>query len=161
MAHTVELPTASVPRFPDRCVVCGRERPGDAVDLRAFFNAMQPLDDSVGKIHHVQVPACAGCKGKLVRSRWIGKAVFGVCVAIGTALIFGLTQLGWVEGWLAYVAILVALAVPLAIGQLLYTAHFDFSPWDRRLVFEFRSRDYAEAFEAINEPAKAVLAASE
>ena len=37
------------------------------------------------------------------------------------------------------------------VGKLLYPPLFDFSPWNDSLVFEFRSRAYAELFARLNE----------
>ena len=35
--------------------------------------------------------------------------------------------------------------------RLLYTPILDFSPWADRLAFEFRSRELAESFAALND----------
>lgn len=154
MPHTVELSAEVAPRFPDRCVVCGRDAPGDATEVSAMFNGQKPLTEAVGKLHRAAIPSCTACKAKLIRSRWLSKAIMGAAVLVAAALMYGLTQLAWLSGWRAYVAILVVALGPLLVATWIYTPYFDFRPWDRRLVFEFRSREYAEAFVAHNRGAR-------
>lgn len=152
MTHSVELSAEHQPLFPDRCLVCGREQPGDSASFTAVLNAYKPLDEEMFKSHQAALPVCTGCKPKLRRSRWIGKLVIGVGTVVASVLILILSQLelAWFTGWKSYAVIGVLLLGPLLVASMIYTAHFDFSPFERRVHYDFRDRGYAEAFAELN-----------
>lgn len=148
MMHAVEVEADSPPVFPDRCVVCAKHQPGDGAQMTALFNGMKPLEDELFKLHRATIPVCGGCKSTLHRSRWLGKLVFAAAIVVSVVLILGMLELpgAWLEGWVGYAVLAAAGLGPFIVAMLVYTPYFDFSPWDRRVIYEFRDADYAKRF---------------
>ena len=153
MSYTVELEMESEPTFPDRCVVCGAQDPGSHVLMVARFNGMKPLDEDLARPHRAQVPTCPGCQSALRRSRWLGKLTMAIATLCAAGAVVALTMVPpqYFDGWMGYGALALAIGLPLGIGIRSYSSYFDFSPWGRRMMYEFRGRDYAQAFAEAND----------
>ena len=74
--------------------------------------------------------------------------MFAAAIVVSVVMILGMLELpgAWLEGWVGYAAFAVAGLGPFIAATLIYTPYFDFSPWDRRVIYEFRDADYAKRF---------------
>ena len=153
MPYSVDIPKTQTPTFPDRCIECGELAPGTTLSYSSSTSAWKPLKEPLWKNWKVDVPVCEGCKPALRRGKWWGRLVFGIAIAVALGIMF-LVITVWptvVDRWTGYLVIIGAIAVPLLVGQAIYTPSIDFSGFADRLSFDFRSKDYAKDFAALNE----------
>lgn len=153
MPHRVDIPKTQTPAFPDRCVECGQESPGTTLTYSASTSAWKPLKEPLWKGWKQEVPVCEGCKGALRRGEWLGRLVFAASIAVTLSILLLMLSFSptFADGWVGYVVLFAAIAVPLLVGQAIFTPSIEFSGFAERLVFNFRSPDYAEEFAALNE----------
>lgn len=78
--------------------------------------------------------------------------MFAASIAVAVGILFTVFSLSpsVAERWTGYVVILGAIAVPLLVGQAIFTPSIEFSGFADRLVFNFRNSDYAKDFAALN-----------
>lgn len=149
----VELKSGAAPIFADECIICGTARPGARVLMTARFNDIQPANDALFEAHHAHVPVCEACTTRLRGSRWLGKSLFWVAVAIGAIGLIAYIEHApaWAHNdWLMSGLIIVAGALGWAAMSFIYTPHFDFSPHGHFVIYSFRDVNYAQQFARIN-----------
>lgn len=153
MPHRVETPKTQTPVFPDRCVECGEAAPGATLTCTSSTSAWKPLREPLWKGWKQEVPVCEGCKGALRRGKWLGRLVFAASIAVTLSVLFVMFTFSpsFADGWTGYAVMFGAIAVPLLVGQAIFTPSIEFSGFADRLVFNFRSPDYAKEYAALNE----------
>jgi hypothetical protein len=85
MGASIRLARSKIPTFPDRCVFCGAEHPGETVKLLAY---------PPGQGTRIVVPTCRTCRYSM-RRPW--KIALGVLVGL-TALAGGFLLAGLLQG---------------------------------------------------------------
>jgi len=152
MPHEVEVPKQRPLVFPDGCVVCNANPDGHTVRIAAGASGYKPLREPLGQPWAADVPACHGHVGALLRSRSVGKLLFGGSIAVSVAALLAMIELApSVTGWASWLGVAAAVGVPLFLANRAYTPIFGIEAWGDRLVLAFRSRAYAESFAALNE----------
>jgi hypothetical protein len=152
LSTDVRLPKMQEPVFPDRCVVCGRPKPDDRVEVgtRAIGWWTWVFGES-GKRFAVQVPACAGCGRRLTSRRrrdMVLIFLFGFAgVGVGDYLFGTMPYLA--RSWLVWGIFLVGL-VSYAVWYVVFPPPFGLTAFSDSVNYEFRDRDYAEEFAALN-----------
>ena len=151
----VNLPKSHPPVFPDRCVACRADRPG--ATYRAGTNAIGWWTLSLlsfGRRFTVEVPACASCRGRMRRQRWLQLAVNAIVIAAGVAVAGSLLQ--WYQGpfkrWLM-LAIVVVCLLPVILWETFFPRPFDMTASSNNVDYEFSDSAYAEEFAALNQVA--------
>lgn len=148
----VTLPKSRSPVFPDMCISCGASSPGAL--YRASTHAVgwwTWLLWSFGKKYQAEVPACAPCRDRMVRQRWLQLGVNVVFIVAGV----------WTAGWLlagyqgpfkAWLMMGIALVclLPLFVWETIFPKPFDMTATAEKVDYEFRDRDYATRFAALN-----------
>ena len=147
-ASVVSLPRGTVPKFPDRCVLCGRHHPGtttfttrDALKGKALWAGWYSLE----------LPACKRCGWRLLLSQVSHGLVIVLLVALAAGG-FGYVQSRASTGVaLLSVAVLDLVAIwTYARWGLRHPPQFAVDPNDKRVAFEFRDIAQAQEFAAIN-----------
>jgi hypothetical protein len=148
----VVLPRRTAARFPDRCVLCGKDRPGSSTRVVA-------RDGLAGRRlasgwFAVRVPCCLACGWRLQLGRLGGglrtlAVGFGGIALAGVGLhrAFGLD--GFVLG-LSSFGITLAFLVVLVLWEQAHPPAFALDVHRDTVEYEFRSRDRARDFAAIN-----------
>ncbi len=152
VTHDVDIPKSATPRFPDRCVECGASAPGATCPVSTVFGRRKPLREEAFKSWTFEVPCCPDCARALRIGRWKARVLFFTAVGVAVGAMFGAVTL-WpslLDSWLMYVVVLAAVAVPIAVGQSIYTPSVEITPVGDELSFAFRDRAFAEGFAADN-----------
>lgn len=154
LSTDVKLPKQVTPRWPDRCVACGRASPGASarlVDRSTTWWTTVTLQ--FGKRLAVHAPACAGCARRL---EWRQRLDFLAMVAtVGAGLWVGASKVaprlpGWpwslVVGACALLAYLPVVVVRVAVSP----PRFGITAWGDAIDYEFLDEGYARDFAALN-----------
>jgi hypothetical protein len=147
---TVTLPRGRAPRFPRRCVACGRDNPAGSARIVAR-DGLWGAAFWAGWFS-VVVPCCPRCARPLQAWR-LARAALTLLIA-GAAFAFGVVVLlpGW-PGWAAGLAVL-ALCTLGFLGQFAWgmarPPPFSLDPHDRHVEYEFRDTALAEQFARLN-----------
>lgn len=144
-AVRVGLPITHDPIFPDRCVVCLRERPWAGVTLW-ISNALGVWALS-GPRRRVRFPACRRCAWRVRLGRLGATGIFlAICVvALGIQRKF-FPGLSGMTAKAVGAGIAVAIGVPLLLWQIFRAAPVDMTRFGDSLIYEFRDPDYAREF---------------
>jgi|CXWL01.1.fsa_nt_gi hypothetical protein len=159
--HDVPLPSNRRPQFPDRCVSCEREHPGNTVRLSVTGAGTTPgaaesmLDLALGSTAvssnrrvTVEAPACVGCGNALLRRhRW--KTFWLYTGALGGTLLLLLILAGGGSVWFGLAALAMGILAPV-IWELRWPPGFTFTPAGAQITYEFRSERVAQEFAASN-----------
>lgn len=152
LSTDVRLPKSQAPKFPDRCVVCGQEKPDGTVRVStraigwwtwAFWLP--------GRKFSVDVPACSCCGGRLRRQhlfRWLTMIAL-IAVAVPVVMPFLNDLKGPIRKWVGLAAVLVVVS-PYFIWQTFFPPPIDLTAHSDSVDYEFRDRAYAEEFAALN-----------
>ncbi len=160
LASIVRLPHTMTPEFPDRCVACGRERPGDhfAISARAtgLDAVFMPILWLVRRAVRTGAPACPPCRDAAGRQRrWRGLLVIAV-VGVAVPLIYPLAK-SWGLPRAAVKLIAGALCLvplgPIALWMIRHPPAFGILPGTDHVDYEFADPDYARDFAAANNAA--------
>ncbi|MDF1798450.1 MAG: hypothetical protein P1V81_04690 [Planctomycetota bacterium] len=153
LSHDVRLPKDQEPRFPERCVSCGRGEPEDS--YRVGTNAIgwwTFTSFSFGRRFVVEAPACVPCADAMGRQRWRSRGFTLVLTILAVAI--ALSLFGDMEGPARrYVAMGVMLLVmaPYILVQVFWPPVFDVTAFKRSVDFEFANLDYAHEFAELND----------
>src|SRR5439155_11209867 len=152
LSTDVNLPKTQQPVFPDRCVACGQEQPGNT--MRVCTNAIGWWTITLwwfGPRFCVDVPACDGCRHTMRQQRWIrhvitwGLGIIGVVVAV--------SLLQWYRGpfkrWLALGVALTCMS-PWFLWETVFPPVVDLTAYADTVDYEFQNADYAREFAALN-----------
>jgi hypothetical protein len=152
LSTDVRLPKAQEPVFPDRCVVCGQPDPVDRVEVATGSTGWWTwLLRHSGERFSVQAPACPDCVLRLTarRRRDIVLLYLFAIAAVGVATyLFGSVR-GPHRKWLT-IGLALAGLVPYAVWQAFFPPPIDLTAHSDTVDYEFRDRDYAEEFAALN-----------
>ncbi|TNE50271.1 MAG: hypothetical protein EP343_08940 [Deltaproteobacteria bacterium] len=154
MPYDVLIPKEQQPIFPEQCIECGQDNPGDTVRFRSSMPTRKPLKEAVFKSWTFDVPCCPGCKRKFHRGRRLGKVLFGVGVLVSVLLLLGVIQF-WPgllkSNWLGLLVVFGAIVLPVAAVNALVSAAVEVHPRGDSLYCSFRDSSYAEAFAELND----------
>lgn len=158
LAATVRLPRTVTPVFPDRCVACGRERPGDHFEISARATGLEALFTPILWLFRRSVrtgaPACPPCRDAAGRQRrWRGVVMIAV-VGVAVPLLYPVTR-SWGMPRAATKLIAGALClvplVPIALWMALHPPAFDITPGTDHIDYEFADPAFARDFAAAND----------
>ena len=154
MGHDISLRIGAKPRFPDRCVVCGRESPGHHMEVRdyefkwwmTFFWWMH-----WSRAYSVVAPICPACHRKYRREVWIRRIITWAYIAVACVVAFPMFEMfpRWIRKYAAMGVVLV-LFLPFAIVSVVYPLPFEVEVDGKNVEFKFRRADYAEEFAELN-----------
>jgi hypothetical protein len=153
LSTDVNLPKSHVPRFPDKCVVCGCQSPANTVRLMTGSVGWWTwIFWWYGKPFVVKAPACRRCGWKLHAARWNA-----LIVTLGLAfLIFWFLDpilaahvpralRKWALVGSAFLCLL-----PLFAFQVYFPQAFDITAYGDNVDYEFRNAWYALEFASLN-----------
>lgn len=148
----VRLPKDQVPKFPDRCVVCGREKPDGTVRVGTRAIGWWTWAFWVpGRKFALDVPACSWCAARLRRGRlfrWLTLAALALAAVFTIAPFFeGVPRP--LRRWLVLGAVIVVL-LPWFTWEVMFPPPIDLTAYGDAVDYEFRDRAYAEEFAALN-----------
>ena len=146
----VVVPRFPPPRFPDRCVSCGRESPGASAHL---LSQAPSLGRYIIDTYSVEVPACRSC-GTMLHVRRIGRTllIFG---AWGGAVALGISQrTSGLAFALPIVLALVAVGVGVIAVRRWFPAQFDLDAGSDSVTFRFQDLSLGYEFRALNPAAR-------
>lgn len=157
-ATDVRLPRSQRPRFPDRCCVCLRPRPGDVLPVArrgGFFwlDLLMPWVILARKPVRCEVPVCATCRVDAIRYRRIQGAVLGVAVVVALLLVKPwVDSFGWSRGTRRYATIGIAIVAiaPILVWLAVRPRAVDLTVSAEWVEYEFADAEYAEDFRALN-----------
>ena len=148
---TVELPRPTTPRFPQRCIFCGRSNPDATLKVRGHQIRWWTVGLGLlvalihlWKPHVAQVPACTGCRTRFRRQQIVRPlvALLVLVPALTLVAVFGSERAVTVASVLL-VAFLPrrALYAPPPVEAALFA---------RSIEFEFTDAAYAQEFAGLN-----------
>ncbi len=153
LSHDVKIEHKRPIRFPDLCVVCGSEHPGDllAFSRRRFALWQISIWFIPGRKVSVEIPACQDCRIKAVR---MGRnrmllTIAALCIVAGLMFFF-FGNIRRRFGRLATMALLFAGISPLFLWEVLHPLPFDMTVFRDSTTYEFRNLHYAELFAELN-----------
>ncbi len=85
MSTSVTLDVTRNARFPDRCILCGHQGPGDSLELSASPDANWRWLFRKPAARTIQVPACTTCYELMSRQRQLRR--WGVVIALAAAVV--------------------------------------------------------------------------
>jgi hypothetical protein len=152
LSTDVNLPRKIEPKWPDRCVCCGRPNPGGTVRVwTASIGWWTVLFWQFGALYSVTVPSCAICAKRLWAMR-VAKFVLNCVLAFA-----GVTVAFWIlksyEGpFRKLLAMVIALVffLPYVFWETFFPPAFDITCFANTVDFEFRDPAYAAEFESLN-----------
>jgi hypothetical protein len=148
----VNLPKSYTAVFPDRCVKCGQDQPGDT--YRATTRSVGWWTVTFwagGEKFGADVPVCPGCKGDMTRQRWARNLVCWAFMLGGAGVALWLfkdfnRRLGrWLAGGIVF-----ACLVPYLAWEIFFPRPFDLTAFAETVDYEFRDPAYAAEFARLN-----------
>lgn len=151
-AVVVSLPKTHVPRWPDRCAVCGVVNPRGKVAVTSFFvNTTATLLRSFGPLCWIEMPACSECGRSMRRRVLLLRLLF--CVGFAVSLTTVVAVFGWYrdagERLLWKVAV-VALWSPWLMLMFWFPAPLSLSVDDDEILYGFASPEFEQEFKEVN-----------
>ena len=143
----VALPRYPPPRFPHRCVVCGRGNPGTTAELLAGV----PAGRSVRSFdsYSVEVPCCRRC-AMVLHARRMAPALVTFGVVISGAMFVVLRERAALVTALIPVAAVLVMAVGLAALERWFPLRFDIAASTDSVTFKFSDLSLGYEFRALN-----------
>jgi hypothetical protein len=148
----VTISQLTKPRFPHRCVVCGRDNPPTTASLTGR-DAMAGRAIWAGW-YSVEVPCCHLCGWRL-HARRLGGSLGLMIILVGGLTLYEFLRRITAE-WLAAVtasATGLALLITKVLWDQRFPAPFDFEPSGNDVTFDFRDLSLGYEFRAVNAPA--------
>src|SRR5258705_9327411 len=121
LPRCVTLPIASSPEFPDRCVACGRERPGASFEVACRVPPRSRFDPPWRRPRFAfAAPCCEACARAWRRSRRLRRAAAAALAVLGAFAAVAATR-GYEGPWAHWIPVLFALPLllPLFVYELL------------------------------------------
>jgi hypothetical protein len=152
LSTDVSLPKSWKAIFPNRCVACGRGYPGGSIRVGTFtIGWWTYLFWSYGRWFAVDVPACDGCRRRIVLQRWLRRVICLGLIVVGVWI--ASSWLGPLRGlakrWAAMGIVLVGL-IPWFAWEILFPRPIDLTARADTVDYEFRDADYANDFACMN-----------
>lgn len=149
MVSTVRLPKTKAPDFPKLCVACNAVAPRASVRMFTSAIGWWTALFAFGAIHRVDIPACQVCARRLWWTRLFRFLVTVLCISVGVGIADHLTRgMRW-RKLICLGGALLAL-LPWLVWQAIFPAAVDMTAYEKTIDYEFRDRDYAEEFAALN-----------
>ena len=152
LSTDVNLPRDVKPRWPDRCVCCGRAGPGGTVRVwTASIGWWTVVLWQFRALYSVRVPACPPC-GRRLRAARLARFVVTWALAIAGVAV-AMWVLGSYQGaFRKPLGILIALVClsPFLFWEVVFPPAFDVTCFRKTVDFEFRDPAYAAEFESMN-----------
>jgi hypothetical protein len=149
----VNLPKSYTARFPDKCVVCGLDRPDSSVRLiTGSLGWWTWLLWCFGKPFTVMAPACGFCAWGLHLRRIIILLITIAAIVVVMWLVWPTISADvprFARKWVAMGLILVCL-LPWFIWQAFFPHAFDVTAYEDSVDYEFRDKELAVEFAALN-----------
>jgi len=153
MSIDVNLPRSHPARFPDRCVVCGRDGPqSHARIVTGTLGWWTWVVWWWGGPFMVKAPACPGCAWKLQGKRGASVLVTILLAALALFLVwpwFKDTVPPGLRRW-AMMGLALACILPQIVIEVLYARPFDVTAFADSVDYEFTSHLYAAEFAVLN-----------
>lgn len=139
------------PKFPELCARCGAlptttiDVKGDAVGWWSYMR-MGWLFSILGG-RGFQVPVCDACAAAIKRERLLRKA--GEWVVLIAAAVLGIWLVGDIdgmEGYLAFMAVGVLVALPYVAFEIIHPPTVDITVTQSSVTFHFTNQQFAKAF---------------
>jgi hypothetical protein len=149
----IRLPRRAAAVFPDRCVACGKERPGDhiALTVRAsgLWDLFLPWIYFTRKPVRCQAPACPPCRDAAVWQRRVRFGALIIMIAVAIAFVRP-----WVKSWglsrgstrLLTLAISIVPLVPWILWLVVRPPPIDLTVHRDTVEYEFADAAYAKEF---------------
>lgn len=159
LATSVSLHKDARPVFPDRCVVCAATGPTARVRFRGLgaggaLSLFVPGFWIFTKSRVYEAPACAGCKGRFVRQRWLRIVLTWVLVLVAVGLVYPyVSHFAFVPRRLAAAALALVVLAPWIVFEVFFPRYLDITVHADRVELDFASRPVAVAFREANEGA--------
>ena len=152
LSHDVRLRKVITPIYPDRCVVC--QRPGPDAHVSVWTHSIgwhTFVFWHFGRLFRAKVPACAACRRRFNRHKWLRWGLNGVMLAAALWLVLYL--LGEYQGplrkWVWMGAALLVLA-PYWLIEAFYAPAVALTAYSDEVDYEFADRSYAVEFARLN-----------
>ena len=153
LSTDVKLPRTQLPIFPDKCVVSGESNPGETsqfkVDSLSWSSTHAASKD--GAVSVIDVPVMNVYQRKL---RWQKKLQLLLYIVYGTvAAVVAMNVDDWLGRDLSRLQTLIAVVVgviPILVLQVSFPPAFAVRASGDKIVYEFKSAEYAKEFEALN-----------
>ena len=160
LSTDVKLRRDYVPKFPDRCIACSQDAPGHLLRVSTHTIGLMTLVTlHWGSRFSAKVPVCRSCARAWRLQAWLRRVVTWTFAIVGVAVAFRVlsSYRGVFRRWIA-TGIAVACCLPLILWQTFFSPLVDLTAFAETVDYEFRDRDYADEFAALNE--EAVLSVS-
>ena len=152
LSSDVKLARGFEPRFPQRCVRCGKDAPEDTFAVRSpvitwwsLASFLAPLFALFTNTERVEAPACTACAKAMGRVRTGRGALGWVLIAIVFALAFTFG----VKKWVLVTGVLLAI-VPEILLDVFVPQSFDTTVFREHVDYEFRDAEFAAEFAELN-----------
>lgn len=152
MSTDITLPRAAKPVFPDRCVACGLLGPDSRIRVVTYAIGWWTIVFWVsGRKFWAEVPACKGCRLRMVRQRWLRRFMEWplILLAVVAAFHFLDGYQGPFKRWLVMGIVLVSL-LPWLLWEIAAPPPIDLTASSTTVQYEFRDEEYAAEFLALN-----------
>lgn len=153
LSTDVSLPKSQEPVFPDKCIVCHAESPGNTVKIGTnSVSWSSVLLWWFGSWYRVKVPACKTCAFRLQARR---QGAMVVCLILTAVVVFFLAP--WLtplvakplRRWVLMIGVLLCLS-PFFLWEVLFPPAFEMTAFTDSVDYEFRDANYAEQFMELN-----------
>ena len=150
----VNLPKSYTALFPNRCVICGKEAPGDTYSVTTRTIGSGTAVTTAGPKFSVEAPACRGCRDRMRHRVWrrIAENVVFLLIGLGVGVRVIAGSHTAFANVILFVICLLCL-VPLVAWRMFHPLPFDITAFSDTVDYEFRDRAYAEEFAALNQDA--------
>ena len=157
LSTDVNLPRNHIALYPSRCVRCGDDPAGTTIRLWTHTLGWWTWALWMfGRGFTTNVPACAGCCWR-IRFQRVGRVIVTLAIAAGFMFFV------WpyvddlvarpIRKWVAMALILVCMA-PHILWEILFPPSIDITAYSESVDYEFRDREYAYEFAALNDDAE-------
>ena len=151
MASIVKLPRSVTPAFPDRCVSCGSEQPGNSYPAAPVLFWGRELLPGRSDAFAVNVPACNDCKAfmeRQSRARFLADALTTIAGAAAAILVLVVHPgpIGWLFAAGAYCLVI----QPLVIWEVFRPRPILLTLSGKTVEYRFRDEFYSIQFRAFN-----------
>jgi len=154
MPTQVIVPFDAEPRFPERCILCGEQRPSDRIAITRGVGYRGVLSPPIATRRlSVRAPVRDGCKWAFRRSAWFRNGVSGVLLGIAFTVSILITRgEPWSSRRLVSLVVLLVVWGPYHLWASRHPVAVDFGPGKKYgyVTFEFADPSYAREFESLN-----------
>lgn len=157
MSVDVNLPKDHTPRFPDRCVVCGEEKPDSTVKIKTDSSGWWSMFFWwMWRRHATEAPACKECGRSLHRQRFGMTLMTAAVVGLVLFCVFPMFEDMIPRAFrkYAFVGVVILCLLPQIIYRVANPLPFYTTAYRKSVDYEFRERLMAFQFANMNQDAK-------